>query len=168
MEASGGSFRCQVWFTCSEVLEGDSQSILSVGFTPTNWSRCFWGMEENNLIISDSSLRKRIIAHKAVKILGKIRFRSTCMVVVVPRRWLLFELPLGGDTIPNHTVWLKTHGSVPFLDNHFLYHWSRNSFLSSICIYLKFYHGFICSLDGDQGVVAIYVWLECICLFVIA
>lgn len=128
-------------------------------------------MEENNLIISDSCLRKRIIAHKAVKShswrFSKIRFRSSCMVVVVPRRWLLFELPLGGDTIPNQTVWFKTHVSVPSLDNHFLYHQSRNSFFSSICIYLKFYHGFICSFDGDQGVVAIYVWLQCICLFVI-
>jgi len=90
------------------------------------------------------------------------------MVVVVPRRWLLSELLLGGDTIPIHTVRFKTRIHFPSLDNHFLYCHSGNSFFSSICIYLEFYHDLICSFDGDQGVVTMYVWLECICLCVIA
>lgn len=41
-----------------------------LGTFPTNWSRCFWMIEENNMVISNSSLwRKwhRIILHKSAK-----------------------------------------------------------------------------------------------------
>ena len=91
-----------------------SQPTLPVRLLSTNWSRCFWMTEENNLVISDGFLWGRwngVIAQKEVKscspgpskIRFQIQFHGSC-----PWSWCCHSCLPERDGAASHTVSFKT------------------------------------------------------------